>query len=130
MDLYGEEKYWEARYAGVKDHFDWYQRWVSIKDTLAALLRKTDLILNAGCGISRLAEEMYDDGFERVISVDVSPVAVKFMSDKCRHKKDEFKCSSHSRRRSHGREAAGFRGRQIRRGHRQGDARLLLRRPR
>lgn len=34
---------------------------------------------------------MYDDGFERVISVDVSPIAVKFLGDKCRHKKDEFK---------------------------------------
>jgi SAM-dependent methyltransferase len=91
MDLYGEEKYWEARYAGVKDNFDWYQRWICVKDTLAASLRKTDLVLNAGCGISRLAEEMYDDGFERVISVDISPAAVKLLNDKCRHKKEEFR---------------------------------------
>lgn len=75
----------------MKDPFDWYQRWVTIKDLLVVSLRKTDLILNAGAGISRLAEEMYDDGFERIISVDVCPAAVKLMNDKCRHKKDEFK---------------------------------------
>lgn len=47
--------------------------------------------MNAGAGISRLAEEMYDDGFEKIISVDICPTAVKFMNDKCRHKKDDFK---------------------------------------
>ena len=71
-----------SRVTRVKDHFDWYQRWICVKDLLSASLRKSDLILNAGCGISRLAEEMYDDGYERVISVDVSPIAVKFLADK------------------------------------------------
>ena len=108
MDLYGEEKYWEARYSGyisftrIKDHFDWYQRWVCIKDTIANTIRKSDLILNVGSGVSRLAEEMYDDGYERVISIDVSPIAVKFMNDKCRHKKEEFKCRLEVTRRNHG----------------------------
>ena len=55
-------------------------------------IRKSDLILNVGCGVSRLAEEMYDDGFERVISSDINQAAVKMMNDKCRHKRDEFKC--------------------------------------
>lgn len=77
----------------MKDHFDWYQRWVCIKDTLVNTIRKSDLTLNVGSGISRLAEEMYDDGFERIISIDINATAVKFMNDKCRHKRDEFKCS-------------------------------------
>lgn len=64
-----------------------------IKDTLSNTIRKTDLVLNAGCGISRMAEEMFEDGYERVISIDISPIAVKFMGDKCRRKKEEFKCS-------------------------------------
>lgn len=76
----------------VKDHFDWFQRWMCIKDILANSIRKSDAILNAGCGISRMAEEMFDDGYERITSVDISPIAVKFMADKCRKKKDEFKC--------------------------------------
>lgn len=48
--------------------------------------------MNVGCGVSRLAEEMYDDGYERIISCDISAAAVKLMNDKCKHKKDEFKC--------------------------------------
>lgn len=77
----------------VKDYFDWYQRWICIKDILAATLRKTDLILNVGNGVSRLPEEMYDDGYEKIISIDVNANAIKFMNDKCRHKRDEFKCT-------------------------------------
>ena len=94
MDQYGEERYWEQRYVGVKDYFDWYQRWVCIKDILSNTIRKTDLILNPGSGVSRLAEEMYDDGFERIISIDINAVSVKMMMDKCRHKREEFKCSA------------------------------------
>ncbi len=93
MDQYGEERYWEQRYAGVKDYFDWYQRWVCIKDILSNTIRKSDLILNPGCGVSRVAEEMYDDGFERIISIDINSASVKMMMDKCRHKRDEFKCN-------------------------------------
>merc|ERR1712196_409227 len=43
-----------------------------------------------GCGNSRLAEEMFDDGFERIISIDFSANVVKMMNDKCRHKRDDF----------------------------------------
>lgn len=112
----------------MKDYFDWYQRWVTVKEIFSATIRKSDLILHAGCGVSRLAEEMYDDGFERIISVDVNPAAVKLMSDKCRHKRDEFKCSRPLHRRGDGREAAELRKQQVRRGRGQGHARLLLRR--
>lgn len=76
----------------MKEFFDWYQRWICIKEVLSTSIRKSDLILNIGAGISRIAEEMYDDGYERIISMDINPTAVKFMSDKCRHKRDEFKC--------------------------------------
>lgn len=63
-----------------------------IKDTMASTIRKSDYILNVGCGISRMAEEMLEDGYEKIHSIDISPIAVKFMSDKCRRKKEEFKC--------------------------------------
>lgn len=91
MDLYGEERYWESRYQSVKDYFEWYQRWVCLKDLLSGVLRKTDLILNVGCGISRLAEEMFQDSYSRIVSTDINPVAVKFLNDKCRNKRDEFR---------------------------------------
>ena len=92
-DMYGDETYWENRYAGpnAKEQFDFYHRYSGLKEYLTPYLKKEDLVLNLGCGTSRLAEEMYDDGFERVISIDFSATAVKIMSDKCRHKRDEFK---------------------------------------
>lgn len=79
----------------MKEFFDWYQRWICVKEILStSVLRKGDLMLNVGCGVSRLAEEMYDDGYERIISCDISASAVKLMNDKCKHKKEEFKCST------------------------------------
>ena len=93
VDMYGDETYWDNRYnnPNAKEHFDWYHRYSGLKEYLTPSLKKEDLVLNLGCGTSRLAEEMYDDGYERVISIDFSENAVKIMSDKCRHKRDEFK---------------------------------------
>jgi hypothetical protein len=34
-------------------------------------------ILIAGCGSSRMTEEMYEDGFQHITSVDISFSAVK-----------------------------------------------------
>jgi ubiquinone/menaquinone biosynthesis C-methylase UbiE len=89
-DMYGDENYWDNRYSTSKEFFDWFHRYSGLKEYLAPLVTKEDLILNIGCGVSRMAEEMFDDGFERVVSIDFAQNAVKMMSEKCRHKRDEF----------------------------------------
>lgn len=90
VDMYGEESYWDNRYNGVKEYFDWFHRYSGLKEYFAPYLKPEDLVLNLGCGNSRMAEEMFDDGYERCISIDFSANVVKTMNDKCRHKRDEF----------------------------------------
>ena len=40
--------------------------------------KQTYKILVVGCGISRLSEELYDDAFGDITSIDFSYTAVKF----------------------------------------------------
>ena len=39
-----------------------------------------------------MSEEMFQDGYERIISMDISENVVNFMMSKCRNKRDDFKC--------------------------------------
>ena len=90
MEQYGEETYWETRYQGLKDYFDWFHRWAGLREIVSSNVGKEDLILNIGCGNSRMSEEMFEAGYERIISTDISSAVVKFMTDKCRNKRDQF----------------------------------------
>ena len=62
MAQYGKTAYWDERYTKDPEPFDWYQRYSGIKDLIAQYVKKSDNILMAGCGNSRLSEDMYDDG--------------------------------------------------------------------
>ncbi len=45
----------------------------------AEYLNTSNVILNVGCGNSRLSEEMFEEGFKNITNVDISAVAVKSM---------------------------------------------------
>ena len=84
----GRADYWEARYAKDPDPFDWYQRYSSAP-ALRDLIRKNvplpAAVLVAGCGTSRLTEDMVEDGFVGgIASVDRSRTAVDAMAERSR----------------------------------------------
>lgn len=54
------------------EQFDWYQRYGGLKELLNQYVKKTDAILMAGAGNSRLSEEMVNDGYQKLMNVDVS----------------------------------------------------------
>lgn len=65
--------------------YDWYEQYrgSDIQVILRKRLKKDkDIILNVGCGNSRLAEDLYEDGFENVTNIDSSPVVVTQMTAK------------------------------------------------
>ena len=86
MAQYGKAAYWDERYTKDPEPFDWYQRYSGLKDLIAQYVKKTDHILNVGCGNSRLSEDMYDDGYTSIANIDVSKVAVDQMVEKYRDK--------------------------------------------
>ncbi|KAI9910631.1 hypothetical protein PsorP6_010791 [Peronosclerospora sorghi] len=79
MAQYGKATYWDERYTKDAEPFDWYQRYDGLKELLNQYVKKTDNILMAGAGNSRLSEEMINDGYEKIMNVDVSEIVVKQM---------------------------------------------------
>lgn len=61
--------------------FDWYQRWADLEATVAKHLKKSHHILIAGCGNSRMAEDMHEAGYAAITCIDISQVVVKQMAD-------------------------------------------------
>lgn len=97
MTNYGKKEFWEERYQKEKEHFDWLQRFnppsgnSPWRDLILDLVKENAKnvqifehfkssykVLIVGCGISRVAEEMWDEGFHDVISIDFSYSAIKF----------------------------------------------------
>jgi len=81
---YGEESFWEDRYAAPQT-FEWF---LSLQDAmdqsppLKSILQsrsRTDCrILEIGCGTSELCENLWDMGFRNVSGLDYCPEAVAF----------------------------------------------------
>jgi len=81
--------YWESRYSKSKqEHYDWYGTWnsqskIRIKPhVLPWMPAEVHSILNVGCGNSRLAEELANDGYTDIVSVDIAQSAIDKMTDK------------------------------------------------
>ena len=78
-DNYGDPKYWDQRYAKENETFEWLETYESLAQLIKGFVKKQDRIINIGCGNSTIQEEMYDDGYEKIESVDISPVVIEQM---------------------------------------------------
>jgi len=83
---YGKREYWDERYTKDPEPFDWYQRYSGLKEHLGHYINKGDNILQAGCGNSRLSEDMCEDGYQNITNIDISKVVIDAMVDKNRDK--------------------------------------------
>ncbi|UIZ23900.1 hypothetical protein KXD40_009557 [Peronospora effusa] len=82
MAQYGKVTYWDERYTKDSEQFDWYQRYEGLKGLLNQYVKKTDNILMAGAGNSRLSEEMVNDDYQKLMNVDVSEIVIQQMATK------------------------------------------------
>jgi len=86
----GDGTAWDRRFSqqaggGVND--EWYisyQESAELQAYLRGVLDPSALIVQVGCGNSRLAPALYDDGYKFFINVDISKVAVGVMQRKFR----------------------------------------------
>jgi len=78
----GKPSYWDERYTKDPEAFDWYQRYSGIKEILGTHLKKTDTMINIGCGNSRLSEDMIEDGYKSITNIDISKVVIDQMLSK------------------------------------------------
>mmetsp|Transcript_7813 Transcript_7813/g.6980 ORF Transcript_7813/g.6980 Transcript_7813/m.6980 type:complete len:210 (+) Transcript_7813:98-727(+) len=86
MAQYGKASYWDERYTKDPEPFDWYQRYSGIRDFVNQYIKREDQILIAGCGTSRLTENMFEDGYTSITNIDISRVVIEIMSERYKDK--------------------------------------------
>lgn len=80
---YGEPSYWNKRYKQEDFPFDWYQKYSSLAPLLHLYVPPPlPRILVVGCGNSSFSEGMADDGYEDIVSIDISSVVIEAMQKK------------------------------------------------
>ncbi|TNV82203.1 hypothetical protein FGO68_gene3607 [Halteria grandinella] len=84
MPNYGDPKYWDKRYSENEGSmFDWLEDYQSLKPLLSSLIpSKSSRILIIGCGNAPLSEDLYDDGYQNVVNIDISSVVIKQMRER------------------------------------------------
>ena len=80
MTDYSSLSYWENRYTNEHlEIFEWYQTYETLEEKISDYIKPTDKILNAGCGTSKFAEDLYIDDIKDVTNIDFSENAIKIM---------------------------------------------------
>ncbi|KAM5568592.1 hypothetical protein ABKV19_016241 [Rosa sericea] len=87
QQAYGEPWYWDNRYANESGAFDWYQKYQSLAPIINLYVPR-HRILVVGCGNSAFSEGMGDDGYEEVVSIDISSVVIQAMQEKHSNRQD------------------------------------------
>lgn len=87
QDHFASQRFWDERYAKEKKPYDWFGTWngqsgVRIKHHVEGHLPsgKDGPVLIVGCGSSRLAGELLEDGYTNISNVDISSVVIERMT--------------------------------------------------
>lgn len=88
---YNTQGYWEERYLLQQYPFDWLEDFNSLKPYLAEAFGSFEkeipflTILNSGCGISEISENMYTTfGIKSITNIDYSANAIRYMYQRTR----------------------------------------------
>ncbi|KAF3437362.1 hypothetical protein FNV43_RR20115 [Rhamnella rubrinervis] len=79
---YGDALYWDARYIQEGGSFDWYQRYSALRPFIRKYIPTSSRVLMVGCGNAVMSEDMAKDGYEDIMNVDISSVAIEMMRKK------------------------------------------------
>ncbi|KAG8486419.1 hypothetical protein CXB51_019879 [Gossypium anomalum] len=80
---YGDALYWDSRYIQeAGGAFDWYQRYSSLRPFVRRYVPTSSRVLMVGCGNALMSEDMVKDGYEDIMNIDISSVAIEMMRRK------------------------------------------------
>ncbi|XP_028112483.1 EEF1A lysine methyltransferase 4 isoform X3 [Camellia sinensis] len=82
---YGDALYWDARYIQEGGSFDWYQRYSALGPFVRKYFPTSSRVLMVGCGNAVMSEDMVKDGYEDIMNIDISSVAIEMMRRKYEH---------------------------------------------
>lgn len=78
---YARSEYWNARFA-KEEQYDWLKGYSYFRHLCVPHLHSSNKILILGCGNSSLTQDLYNDGFHNLTSIDLSEVVVEQMQAK------------------------------------------------
>ncbi|PJF19192.1 hypothetical protein PSACC_01034 [Paramicrosporidium saccamoebae] len=87
LGAYRELEYWNQRYKDDTNTYDWLMTFERLRPLVLPLMKETDSVLILGCGNSTLSEQLYEDGFPHVVSIDYSEPVVETMKKRAPHLK-------------------------------------------
>ncbi|KAH0726052.1 hypothetical protein KY284_001917 [Solanum tuberosum] len=79
---YGDALYWDTRYVQEAGSFDWYQCYSALRPYVRHCVSTSSRVLMVGCGNAVMSEDMVKDGYEEIVNVDISTVAIDMMKRK------------------------------------------------
>ena len=79
---YQSLRWWDDFYETEIEPFEWYHPYPMIRGVIRRYVSEEELILHIGCGNSRLTEDMVEDGYTLLTSIDFSRVVIEQMQKK------------------------------------------------
>jgi len=76
---YASARYWNDRYSRLKAQEEWYESFDQLKSILGKHLDPSQLIMDLGCGDSKMQDSLRAEGFE-VLCCDISNVVLQRLS--------------------------------------------------
>lgn len=71
------KQYWDSFFTKRTSAFEWYGEYTDLCHILHKYLKPSSRVLVAGCGNSKLSEDLYDAGFEGIDNIDISSVVIR-----------------------------------------------------
>ena len=72
-----KKEYWDRFFTKRSSAFEWYGEYTDLCHVLHKYLKSSSRILMAGCGNSKLSEDLYDAGFKSIDNIDISSVVIR-----------------------------------------------------
>ena len=88
--------YWRKFFEKCDSPFEWYGSYAQLSSMLEKHLKPQDEILQIGCGNSELAEQLWDNGFRRIRSIDIDEKVIEKQRRKNVKKRPELKFEARS----------------------------------
>lgn len=82
---FGKMKYWDDGYKTGEAPAEWFIPYSTIHDFVHKHLDTNKKVLVIGCGTSSLSNDMYEEGYKDIQSMDYSPEAIEEMKVKYPH---------------------------------------------
>ncbi|XP_054977601.1 eEF1A lysine and N-terminal methyltransferase isoform X1 [Sorex araneus] len=80
---FGAAEYWEKFFQQRgKRTFEWYGTYLELCGLLHKYIKPREKVLVVGCGNSELSEQLYDVGFQDLVSIDISEVVIRQMTER------------------------------------------------